>query len=372
MENYEERYIATMVLHALGDTIGFKNSEWEFMKTKSLSDNVMEKVYEFVHLGGVNNVPQKGWNISDDTLMHIQVAKTLLSNYSTVSTFCSNMVNEFLDVYKTEFSSQEGINKRRPGIRLLSSLKKLNIDPSFDNLGYNYYSGGSGASMRSSCIGLAYYGINNRNELIKYSIESSRVTHNSAIGYLGGMVAALFTAYAMENKDIKLWPYLMMDLFKNDTINKYIETSNRDYNEYKNDVHTFINKWSIYMNHKFNDDGSIIYRRSTKNLVYRTNYYYDNFGFHDKNNEMFPGSGGDDSVIIAYDALLDSEGNWEKLIFYAMLHGGDTDTTGCIAASWYGAIYGYGDVPLSRIDILENKGLLEDLGKKLFIKYFNK
>ena len=26
----KEKYIYTMILHALGDTIGFKNGEWEF------------------------------------------------------------------------------------------------------------------------------------------------------------------------------------------------------------------------------------------------------------------------------------------------------------------------------------------------------
>lgn len=57
------------------------------------------------------------------------------------------------------------------------------------------------------------------------------------------------------------------------------------------------------------------------------------------------------------------------LVFYAMLHGGDTDTTGCIAGSWYGAMYGFSDVPKSRIENIENKEELYNLGKKLYKKY---
>ena len=29
-DNFREKYIASFILHALGDTIGYKNSIWEF------------------------------------------------------------------------------------------------------------------------------------------------------------------------------------------------------------------------------------------------------------------------------------------------------------------------------------------------------
>ena len=50
-------------------------------------------------------------------------------------------------------------------------------------------------------------------------------------------------------------------------------------------------------------------------------------------------------MIMAYDALLDCNGNWEKLIVYAILHIGDSDTIGAVAGGLYGAVYGFGDVP---------------------------
>ena len=367
----EEKYIATMVLHGLGDTIGYRNAEWEFMQSTNVTDKILEKVYEFVDFGGINNVPQKGWNISDDTIMHVRVAYGLLSDYKSVEEFSNALVKEFIDAYKKEFSTKEGLFKRRPGKTLIESLERLAKDPQWNGMAYDYYAGGSGASMRSSCIGLAFHGLDNRDNLIKYSIESSRITHNSTVGYLGGLVAALFVAYAIEGINIREWVFLLLDLFNKGVIGDYIKNVGRDYEQYSQDVHVFINKWTVYVNDKFDDNGNIIKRRSSKNLIYRTQYYYDNFKFQEEKNMFFPGSGGDDSVIIAYDCLIDAGNNWEKLVFYAMLHGGDTDTTGCIAASWFGALYGFSDVPSSRLELIENKDELYNLGKKLYKKYGN-
>ena len=68
----------------------------------------------------------------------------------------------------------------------------------------------------------------------------------------------------------------------------------------------------------------------------RSRFYYDNF----TNKKNFnPGSNGCDSVIIAYDCFMDSK-SFYSLIFYSMLHSGDSDTTGCIAGAFYGAYHG--------------------------------
>ena len=367
----EERYIATMVLHGLGDTIGFNNSKWEFMNTNSLQDNTTEKFYEFIDYGGINCVPQKGWLISDDTIMHVAVAKALLKPYDTLEQLYNHIVDEFIVAFNF-FTKNGEFEKRQIGKTLLESLRQIAKGRKWNGMEYDYYAGGSGASMRSLCIGLAYHGINNREQLIQVGIESSRITHNSTVGFLGGLVSALFTAYAIENISLDKWPFLLLELFRSNVIDDYRKSTDRDYDRYSKDVHIFIDKWTTYINGNFDDDGNHIKRRSTKNLVIRTQYYYNTFRFGDIPEQEFPGSGGDDSVIIAYDCLLDSTGNWEKLVVYSMLHGGDTDTTGCIAAGWYGAIHGLKGVPTSRIDIIENKDELYDLGKKLYKKFNNK
>ena len=37
--------------------------------------------------------------------------------------------------------------------------------------------------------------------------------------------------------------------------------------------------------------------------------------------------------------------DWKELCYRAVLHGGDNDSTGCIAAAWFGALYGFKTVP---------------------------
>ena len=57
------------------------------------------------------------------------------------------------------------------------------------------------------------------------------------------------------------------------------------------------------------------------------------------------GANGCDSVLIAYDAILYGFNNWNELSLRSMLHGGDSDSTGAIAAAWYGALNGFQGVP---------------------------
>ena len=61
MENIKERYIATVVLHALGDTIGFRNGIWEFNYnipiTKPPHHGLSELIlHDFIDLGGINDI----------------------------------------------------------------------------------------------------------------------------------------------------------------------------------------------------------------------------------------------------------------------------------------------------------------------------
>lgn len=373
----EARYIGCMVLHAVGDTVGFKNGDWEFKPGGY--EKVPEKIYEFIDLGGITEISLKNWRVSDDTILHIQTAASILHDYNSLNTLGKIFKENFLDAVR-QFK-KEGYNIRYPGQATLDSLKILEDGGNWNDIPYNLYQGGSGASMRSLCIGLAFYGEENRHKLIQISIESSRMTNNSAVGYLGGFAAALFTALAIEGKRINDWPFILLDLFKNGTVTKYIKSVGRDVDKYEQDHHVFLEKWYRYIDDKFDDERKPIKRKSNRNLVLRSKYYHETFGFEikstsDKNVDIiktyFIGSGGDDSVIISYDCLIDAGTNWEKLVYYSMLHMGDTDTTGAIAAGLYGALYGYENIPKNFTEYLEYKTELVDLGKKLYKKYYSK
>jgi len=366
----EKAYIACMLLHAVGDTVGFKNGDWEFKRGSY--EKTLEKLYEFIYLGGVNGIVLKGWTVSDDTVLHIKTALALLDEWSSMDVLGKRFKERYLEAYK-EFE-KEGLEKRYPGNTTLNSFELLRSGREWNAVPYRVSDGGSGASMRSLCIGLAFNGENNRDKLLQIAIESSRMTNNSAVGYLGGMTSALFTALAIERIEIESWPFLLIDLFESGKITKYIKTAGRDEEHYMTDYPVFLSKWKKYIDNKFDRNKKVIQKRISSNLVFRGRYYHENFGYKfekgcDADDYGFIGSGGDDSVIIAYDCLMDAGSNWEKLVIYAMLHIGDTDTTGCIAAGWFGALYGLDYVPDNFVQHLEFKTELTDIAKRIYKKF---
>jgi ADP-ribosylglycohydrolase len=238
---------------------------------------------------------------------------------------------------------------RHPGLTTMNSLRMMESGLEWNKLPYNPMAIGAGAAMRTGFIGLYYAGKKNRKKLIAVSIEASRITHNSAIGFLGGMVSALFTAYALERSAINTWPHKLMRLLKSDIIDNYLKKSRpNEYKFYERDKHIFIGKWQKYLDIRFNGLAPKTDLKFMSNPVERIKFLADEFSRI--NNNFFPGSCGDDSVIIAYDSLLESGSNEEKMVVYSILHPGDSDTVGCIGMSWFGTYYS----TVSQLNLLEN------------------
>jgi len=361
----EERYKATLILHALGDTIGFKNGQWEFnFGHESINANMaLEILYDFISLGGINHLNTKDWIVSDDTVLHMATAKSLLHEHEDLSKLGNILSKEYIEAFNN-------MKDRYPGESTEKYVNKLKKGNSWDETPYDENSGGSGAAMRCSCVGLIYHGKENRNKLIKYALEISRITHNNATGYLGGITSALFTAFAIENIDIELWITKLLKILDSDIIDQYLKDT-RGYKEYNKDKYAFISNWTQFKDDRFDENNKLITPKNMKNITARCNYFRMNIRDVDRQSGYI-GSSGDDSVIMAYAALLDAKDNWEKLVIYSMLHMGDTDTTGCIAASWYGALYGFNDVSQHLIDNLEYIDDLEKLGSKFYSKFGSK
>ena len=78
----KDRYIMCMLAHALGDTIGFKNGDWEFNNgIKKFSVTLANEILnEFISLGGVNRIDISKWIVSDDTAFHLMTGKTFVDD----------------------------------------------------------------------------------------------------------------------------------------------------------------------------------------------------------------------------------------------------------------------------------------------------
>ena len=355
-----EKYEACLVVHALGDTIGFRDGMWEFNygKSRFCFEDLLEIFYDFIGLGGVNHLDTTGWKVSDDTLLHLAIADAYVHNNSHNN--INNIISKLIKNLEKEFKDMDG---RYPGINTQKNVKLLLDGTDWKSIPYDNNAGGSGASMRTLCLGLIFYGEKNRIKLIEHSIETSRLTHNCATGYLGGLVSSLFTAFAIEDIQIQQWPHKLIELLESSKIDDYMKTT-RGFDTYDRDKHIFIGKWKQYIEDKFENNSNNT-KKPMHNLVRRAKYYHNNFS-----KTSYIGAGGDDSVIIAYDCLIDAKNNWEKLIVYAMLHIGDTDTTGCIAGGWYGALYGYDDIPKYMINNLEYKKRIMKTGNDIYNKFY--
>lgn len=358
MESKEEKYIACMVLHGLGDTIGYKNGDWEFNygKARVGPEYSNDLLYEFIALGGIIDINLDGWIVSDDTVMHMETAEALLEERKNVNKFAEIVSKKYIK----SFTNMAG---RAPGKTTMDNLELIERGVKWDAIPYDQMAAGSGASMRTSCIGLVFHKEKNRDKLIAFSIEASRITHNSVIGYLGGLVSALFTAYALEGLKIEQWPFELVKLLESDKIDNYMKKT-RGYDNYSRNIDQFITFWKKYIELRFK--GKILNPdKSMRIPAIRTAFFTEYFAL---NQALAPGFLGHDSVLVAYDALISAKEKWETLVVYSMLHTGDSDSTGCIAASWYGALYGFKHVPKQNITHLEYRNKLEQLGKALYNK----
>jgi ADP-ribosylglycohydrolase len=368
----EDRYIATMVLHALGDTIGFKNGDWKYNYFKEITiDTSLELIYEFISLGGINGINLNEWHVSADTLFHLATANAIIVNktnkYDTEN-FLNIFKGQIIDyVIFIEMEIKKYNKNRYPHYVAGKYILQFKNGIDARTSPYDEETITSDVVARSPCIGLAFFGEENRDQLIEVAITMSKITHNSPLGYLSAVTIALFIAFAIENIHIYKWPILLLDLMTSNKIKQYIKTEQENI-----DYELYLKYWRRYIDTRFSKDKEPIKTKAHTNILFRTRYYQTNFVNEKRDDETFAGFTGYSAIIMAYDCLIDAEDKWEKLVIYSMLHIGDSSTVGAIAGSLYGAVYGYGDVPVSQFRYLEQREKLESYAQLIYKKFFLK
>lgn len=369
----------SMFYAIVGDTIGFGNGHVEFNENDNMivrsnfdakknSIYTIYHVYTFISKGGYSGFKMNDLIASDDSILALAVfdavKNSLKKNNKQV---IDNIKDKLIEYYQNDKLK----DRRYYGVRTVKSLERLiNRNLDWEKFSYSENAGGCGASIRSMPIGLFYHGKENRDKLLEISIQSSRITHNNPTGYLGGFASALFTALAIEGIKPYLWIDELLSFFREGKIANFIKKiiGDKFKNELKfhlQDIDEFFYLLMKYKEWRFEvKDNKWIFRstsegskKSMKYLDIRNNLFYQYFnrpGYYN------PGSNGFDSVIMAYDSILECEGNFEKLIYNAMLHAGDSDSTGCIAGAFFGAYYGNVNIP-NNLSQIELKNELDNL-----------
>jgi ADP-ribosylarginine hydrolase len=383
MINKKEKIEAAFLLLSYLDTIGFYNGKWEFnygLNVENVSQALMANftiVMEYFALGGFNFLSIKNWKASDDTILMIAVIKALIDG-GKENNFIKRYIEIYDDLLKKERCSGTQTLK---SINFLKKTTKKKSSSYLNKIPFDSYMGGNGAAIRTGPIGIFY--ADNIDKIISISITASRLTHNIPLGYLGGLVTALFTSYAYNNISPLLWIDNLLKLYESNKIQDYIHTTNINIKHDK-EITDYFTTWYIYREKRFDD---LINFRNKSNFIFAKDRYNALTEFIPKDyfksgkNERWYllGASGIDSVIYAYDALLmsiipnelyqiDDDKlifNPESLIFFSALHVGDSDSTGAIAGFWYGALNGFSGFNIEKMKELEFYKELTKLSDKV-------
>jgi ADP-ribosylarginine hydrolase len=354
----ETRCVACMVLSGVGDALGYKNGDWEFNYS---GIDIHAQLQDITKSEGISalKIDKEFSRVSDDTIMAIASAKALTRSLSEIEEIGAALAEEYVDCWKRMQGRAPG-NLTAQSIRILEQemmIKKK--DWNWKVMQFNSKAGGCGAAMRAHPIGIRFYRKQDLELLVGVAIESGRITHHSPSGYLGAIVAALFTALALRKIEPEKWGFVLMESAI-PIAKEYIKRSNRQVELNLANFDYFETKWNAYLKLRNISDGMGPVKFPENYGVEERDEAYKSWSF-----SGWGGSSGVDAPMIAYDAFLGSKGSWEELCLRGMLHGGDSDSTGAIAAAFYGAYYGFEGVSENNHAYVEFRDELVFLGKSL-------
>lgn len=372
----KKNYIGFFTLFTLGDLIGFDNNYKLRYSSSSDSRILIELISKFINDGGILNLDVKNLSISSVSLMH-----NLFINFIEKIDITSNsdkklnseqtilIKKQMYEFAKKHFIINEdqyekdkyiGITKYNFTSFILEKMLELkDTTVEFKDDKYNKNLNDNNCVSRTMCIGLKYWKQTDLDKLIELSIRTGQFTHSSPSSYLGGLVVAYFVSLAIRKVDPKEWMKLAIELIKSKKIKSYLNLDDEDiYFNYKDFEYSLNN----YYNNKFKN-GVINNIESNSNLFYKIDFY-SNIVVSLRNIEFNKQAGFNSAstIIIAYDALLDCGGNYEKIIFYAGLTNIYAAHSMACASGLFSLVYGYGDIPENLLNF-NNKTKLEKLGK---------
>jgi ADP-ribosylglycohydrolase len=266
MSDKFNKYFASIYLAMIGDKIGFGNGDRErnYLNTKIVTENNPNYValaegistlliFKFIAEGGVSGLDLDKLMYSDDTVMHMGTMYGLIEDYKSRSELYDNVTKYYLEDFK-----DTNISKMRDvllaGRQTLEAIKNIKAGGVWRTFPYNKSAGGSGAPMRTMCIGLAFYTSNSLLKLVESSIMIASITHPNCTAFLGSIASALFTSYALRDLNPESWIFELIRVLEGTTIDDIIEKVKPSYVEhFKEDKKLFLHIFTANQSF-FNND----------------------------------------------------------------------------------------------------------------------
>lgn len=322
-----DRYEAALLLAAAGDALGFRGGLWEYCTAGA-------RIHEELRaLGGLSSIELRppDWPLSDDTILHLATAEGLSSGLEGDA-----LLQELARRYVAAMEDMEG---RKPGPSSILGTSQLRPgEPHGYRIPFNPTGTGCGAAMRSLAIGLRYPRPEELPTLIRVSIESGRMTHHHPTGYLGALAVALFGALGVRGEPPELWGAELLRILPHAW--DYVEGEGVAVEENAAAWDFFGDTWRRYLESRGLLGGGGPPRVPSLPTPEERDAEYVRWALGG-----WAGRSGHDAPMVALEALLAAGDSWEELCARAVLHGGDNDSTGTIAAGCWGLRWGLSRVP---------------------------
>merc|ERR1711865_194571 len=394
--NMEERFQACLLLSAVGDSLGYRNGMSGFCRSGPALHADIHKESP----SGVNGitVTPPSWKLSDATVMSLATAEALsqeLRGDELTAAIAQNYVLAMKDTAE-----------RSLGKTTSQSLRQLAKDCSdWKNRTYSPMHGGCNPAVRAATIGLLLPGEQDYEHLVQIAVDSCWITHHHPTAFLGAVTSAAFTGFAVRGVPLREWGHELLTnimpivaryfesvplLAHNDMPNKtlsaslvgrplgvgglpaleaQVQQSQSPLNV--REMRHFVTKWSAFLEMRGLPGANEKLGRGTYLEAPGPPQYPAEFGARERD-ELYKslahsgwgGASGDDATIIAFDAILGAN-SWEEVCSRAMLHGGDSASTGSLAGAWYGAMNGLSGVPNCHYAAVEYNGRLETCATQL-------
>lgn len=372
----EERCRASMVLAAVGDAMGYKKGDWEFCHSTS---KILRDLQELTGGRGILSLDCTNWMVSDDTVEHLATAEGLARAASSGKRALT--IDDIMRAIARETKrAAADFTARAPGKSEQKGIKLLENDGSnWRAKPFDSQAQGCGAAMRVACIGAFFRAPDDFSALIATTVEACRLTKTHPNGYLGGVCAAAFTSFALQEVPVQAWGNLLVEQVLPAVAEYVLNPQQRHLKENQAALQSaaFEQKWRWYLQVRgLTGEGAAPAFPSKYGPAERDIFYAECARMpHVNPSGKNPGSRGYDCVMIAYDALLwvetqlDHQCNpserWAELCHHAVLHRGDNDSTGSIAGAWYGALHGFEGVPAKHVAGIEYRGRCDAAGSAL-------